>query len=105
MRPVRAGRVITTAVAAGALLLGDPALAAADPSVQVISGRARIKVVVNGTEYPPDRCRVDPDADGNTQSLGIAPGANSVVAEGVAPGSRRVLVWCPQGGVIWQGQV
>ncbi|MGX1805251.1 hypothetical protein ACWIGI_06015 [Nocardia sp. NPDC055321] len=102
---MRSGQVLTTVVAAGALLLADPALAAADPSVQVTPGRARIKVVVNGTEYPPDRCIVDPDADGNTQSIGITPGANTVVAENVAPGSRRVLVWCPQGGVIWQGQV
>ncbi len=105
LQGVRGSRVVTTVVAAGALLLADPAFAAADPSVQVIPGRARIKVVVHGTEYPADRCSVDPDADGRTQSLAIAPGMNSVVAEGVAPGSRRVLVWCPQGGVIWQGNV
>ncbi|MBL1073586.1 hypothetical protein JK358_04195 [Nocardia sp. 2] len=91
-------------LSAGAVLLADPALAAAEPSVQVVGGRERIKVSVAGTEYPADRCLVDPDADGNTQSIPMN-GSGTMVVEGVAAGSRRVLVWCPQGGTIFQGHV
>ncbi|QLY31349.1 hypothetical protein [Nocardia huaxiensis] len=94
----------TLLLATAALALSDPALAAADPTVEVVPGRARIKVTVAGTEYPADRCLVDPDADGNTQSIPMN-ASGTLVVENVAPGSRRVLVWCPQGGTIFQGNV
>ncbi|MFC9999077.1 hypothetical protein [Nocardia sp. NPDC127526] len=97
-------RILSTLVAAGALLLADPALAAAEPSVQVVGGRERIKIAVAGTEYPADRCLVDPDSERHTQSLPV-PASGTLVAEGIAAGQAHVMVWCPQGGVIWRGYV
>ncbi|AUM16766.1 hypothetical protein D092_22875 [Rhodococcus ruber Chol-4] len=78
-----------------------PATAQATATADVVAGRERVKVTVHGVPVHPESCRVDPDADGNTRSLPLEP-SGSMVAHQVAPGPRRVVVWCPDGGVVHQ---
>ncbi|NUS42725.1 MAG: hypothetical protein HOQ24_03380 [Mycobacteriaceae bacterium] len=91
-------------MAAGTLALAVPSFANAAATVQVIGGRERIKVTVSGTQYPVEHCLVDPDADGRTQSIPMRP--NGILrVDNQRPGAHRVMVWCPQGGVVYRGQV
>jgi hypothetical protein len=96
--------VLATLASVPAIALATPGLAGADPTVAVIAGRERIKVTVVGYQFPVDQCRVDPDADRHTQSLPVT-ASGSMVAHNIAAGSARVMVWCPQGGVIYRGNV
>lgn len=95
-----AAAVVSTA----AIILTTPGIAGAAATADVVAGRARVKVTVHGVPVHPESCRVDPDADGNTQSLPLEP-SGTMVAHNVAPGPRRVLVWCPDGGIIYQNVV
>ncbi|MFC9893878.1 hypothetical protein ACFVMC_09305 [Nocardia sp. NPDC127579] len=99
-------RILATALAAGSLLLATPALAQADwGSTQVVAGRERIKVTVTGTEYPAGHCLIDPSfGTPDTQSIGMEPDG-TIVIENLKPGTHRVSVWCPQGGVIGESVV
>ncbi len=100
-------RHVSAAVAvlsAAAIALTTPGVAGAAATADVVPGRTRIKVTVHGVPVHPESCRVDPDADGNTQSLPLEP-SGTMVSHNVAPGPRRVLVWCPEGGVIYQNIV
>ncbi|WP_068155430.1 hypothetical protein [Rhodococcus phenolicus] len=95
-----AAAVLSTA----AIVLTTPGVAGAAATADVVPGRARVKVTVHGVPVHPESCRVDPDADGDTQSLPLEP-SGTMVAHNVAPGPRRVVVWCPDGGVIYQNVV
>lgn len=92
-------------VSSAAILLTTPGIAGAATTVEPIPGRTRIKVVLHDPPVNPDSCRLDPDfGTPNTQSVGFDP-TGVAVAHNVAPGTRRVTVWCPQGGVIFDGPV
>ena len=93
-----AAAVLSTA----AIVLTTPGTAGAAATAEVVPGRARILVNVHGVPVHPESCRVDPDADGNTQSLPLEP-SSRMVAHQVAPGKRHVKVWCPDGGIIYDG--
>lgn len=98
---MRFGSAGVTAAALSTIVaaLAVPATAQAGPTADVVAGRERVKVTVHGVPVHPESCRVDPDADGHTRSLPVEP-SGSMVAHGVAPGPRRVLVWCPDGGIV-----
>lgn len=87
-------------LSAAAITLTTPGVAGAAATAEVVPGRTRIMVTVHGVPAHPESCRVDPDANGNTQSLPLEP-SGTMVAHVVAPGPRRVLVWCPEGGHIF----
>ncbi|TSE01694.1 hypothetical protein FOS14_02660 [Skermania sp. ID1734] len=90
-------------VSLAAIALATPGFAGADPTATVVAGRQRIKVTVSG--YPdPGQCLVDPDSERHTQSVAVGP-SGSVVAHNIEPGRSHVLVWCPNGGVIYRGYV
>lgn len=91
-------------LSAAAIALTTPGVAGAAATAEVVPGRSRIMVTVHGVPVHPESCRVDPDANGNTQSLPLEP-SGTMVAHFVEPGPRRVLVWCPDGGHIFDGIV
>ncbi|MFZ2529077.1 MAG: hypothetical protein WAX14_15725 [Rhodococcus sp. (in: high G+C Gram-positive bacteria)] len=95
-----AAAVLSTA----AIFVTTPGVAGAAATADVVPGRARVIVTVHGVPVHPESCRVDPDRDGHTQSLPLEP-SGRMVAHNVTPGSRHVLVWCPDGGVIFDGFV
>ncbi|MBS9374038.1 hypothetical protein [Rhodococcus sp. B50] len=87
-------------LSAAAITLTTPGVAGAAATAEVVPGRTRIMVTVHGVPVHPESCRVDPDANGNTRSLPVEP-SGTMVAHFVDPGPRRVLVWCPDGGIIY----
>ncbi|MEE2031495.1 hypothetical protein [Rhodococcus chondri] len=92
-----AAAVLSTA----AVFLTIPGVAGAAATADVVPGRTRVMVTVHGVPVHPESCRVDPDVEGNTRSLPLEP-SGTMVAHNVAPGPRRVRVWCPDGGVIFE---
>ncbi|MEV0245218.1 hypothetical protein AB0H76_01365 [Nocardia sp. NPDC050712] len=100
-------RILATVLSAGSLILAAPAIAHADDwgSAQVVAGRERVKVTVTGTQYPVGHCRIDPSiGTPDTQSIAMHP-SGTIVINNLKPGTHRVAVWCPQGGVISETDV
>ena len=87
-------------LSAAAITLATPGVAGAAANAEVVPGRTRIMVTVHGVPVHPESCRVDPDANGNTRSLPVEP-SGTMIAHFVDPGPRRVLVWCPDGGIVY----
>ncbi|WP_455900718.1 hypothetical protein [Rhodococcus gordoniae] len=87
-------------LSAAAITLATPGVAGAAATAEVFPGRTRIMVTVHGVPVHPESCRVDPDANGNTRSLPVEP-SGTMIAHFVDPGPRRVLVWCPDGGIVY----
>jgi len=91
-------------LSAAAIALATPGVAGAVPTAEVVPGRARIMVTVYGLPVGAENCKVDPDADAYTRSLPMDPSRTRIV-HFVPSGPQRVLVWCPDGGTVYDGVV